>query len=230
MAVVKACDPFRVYLLGREFPLRTDHAALSALFNSPISSTSRLSKWLLAVQPFRFTVTHIKGEENVAADIVSRITWPVATPKAVDVIHLAGELELDRAGDEESDSDSEEEEDEDSAQGDIILLAIELVKEQQKGDIDCHSWAQWVNSTATPTRDELQACTPYLAVLAQHLDRIAKVDEMLVIREEIDGTNRVIVPTSLIGQVIEEAHQWPGTAHESVKKVLQRLVNSYCWP
>ena len=87
-----------------------------------------------------------------------------------------------------------------------------------------------MNATASPTRNELQASIPYLRVLAQHLDRIADVDEMLVLREEIDGTNRVIVPTSLIGEVIDEAHQWLGTAHEGVKKVLERLVHSYYWP
>ena len=37
LAVVKACDAFRLYLLGRELTLRTDHAALSAIFNSPLS-------------------------------------------------------------------------------------------------------------------------------------------------------------------------------------------------
>ena len=109
LAVVKACEAFRVYLLGREFTLRTDHAPLSAIFNSPLSSTSRVAKWLLALQQFRFVITHIKGEENVAADRLSRIPWPVATPTAVDVIQLAGELELDSAWEEESDSDSEEE-------------------------------------------------------------------------------------------------------------------------
>ena len=99
------------------------------------------------------------------------------------------------------------------------------MKEHQKGDTDCQNLAQWVNASATPTRDDLQPSSPYLRVLAQHLDRIAKVDDMLVLREESEGTNRVIVPTSLIGEAIEEAHQGPGTAHEGVKKVLERLVH-----
>ena len=59
---------------------------------------------------------------------------------------------------------------------------------------------------------------------------IAEVDEMLVHREVVDGTNRVNVHTSNIGEVIEEAHQGPGTAHEGAKKVLERLVPSYYWP
>ena len=40
----------------------------------------------------------------------------------------------------------------------------------------------------------------------------------------------MIVPTSLIGEVIEEAYQGPGMAHEGVKKVLERLVHSYNLP
>ena len=100
------------------------------------------------------------------------------------------------AGEEESDSDSEEEGEEQipeeaSAPGEIILLAIELVKEQQKSDTDCQRLALWVNATATPTRDDLQTSCPYLRVLAQNFDRIAKVDEMLVLREETEGTNQV---------------------------------------
>ena len=155
----------------KRIPLRTDHAALSAIFNSPLSSTSRVAKWLLALQTYRFTVTHIKAEENVAADKLSRIPWPVATATAMDVIQLAGELELDSAVEEESDSDSEEEgeecfQEDNSAQGEVILLAFDMLKEHQQGDTDCQSLAQWVKATATPTRDELQASSPYIRVLA----------------------------------------------------------------
>ena len=87
----------------------------------------------------------------------------------------------------ESESDSEEEGEEliqeELEQGELVLLAVELVKEHQKGDTDCQNLAQWVNATATRTRDDLQASSPYLRVLAQNLDRIAKLDDMLVLRE-----------------------------------------------
>ena len=76
-----------------------------------------------------------------------------------------------------------------------MLLAMGLVKEDQKGETDCQSLALWGNATAPPTHDDLQASIPYLGVLAQHLASSAKVDEMRVLPEEIDGTNPVIVPT-----------------------------------
>ena len=41
LAVEKACDAFRVYLLGREFSHRKEHAALSASFISPQLNQSR---------------------------------------------------------------------------------------------------------------------------------------------------------------------------------------------
>ena len=82
----------------------------------------------------------------------------MATPKAVEVIQLAGELELHRAGEEESDSDSEQEgeecfQEDSSAQGEVILLDFEVLKEHQKGDTNCQSLAQWENATAFHTRD-----------------------------------------------------------------------------
>ena len=49
-------------------------------------------------------------------------------------------------------------------QGELVLLAVELVKEHQKGDTDCQNLAQWFNATATPTRDDLQGSSPYLRV------------------------------------------------------------------
>ena len=80
-----------------------------------------------------------------------------------------------------------------------------MLREHQKGDTDCQSFAQLVNATATPTRAELQASSLSLRVLAKDLERISVCDVILVLGEEIDGTKRVILPTYLIRTVIEEA-------------------------
>ena len=97
-------------------------------------------------------MNNIKGEENFAGDKLSRIPWPVATPKTVEIIQLAGKLDLDSDA-EEYDFDSEEEGEEplkeNSAQGEVILLAFDMLKEHQNGDTDWQSLAQWVNATAT---------------------------------------------------------------------------------
>ena len=67
-------------------------------------------------------------------------------------------------------------------------------------------------------------------MLAQHFDRIAEIDEMLVLREDVEGINRVIVPTSVFGEEIEDAHHAPGRAVECANKLLERILHSYYWP
>ena len=82
---------------------------------------------------------------------------------------------------------------------------------------------------APPIRNEVQANITYLAVLAEHLESIAKVDEILVFRE-VDRTNRLIGPASILGNVIDEAHQGPGKVQEDGKKALQHLLHCANWP
>ena len=66
------------------------------------------------------------------------------------------------------------------------------------GDTHCQSLAQWSKATAIPSRDDVQASSPYKSLLAHQLQRIGKVDEILVLGQEICGTNRVIIATSIM--------------------------------
>ena len=155
----------------------------------------------------------------------------MATSQAAGRIQLARHVYLDSEGEGQSDSDREEEEEEtiqedNSAQGETILLVSEMLKKHQKGDTDSECLAHWVNAPASRTRDELQSSSRFLRVLVDQLQCFGEVDHMLVLREQIDGTNGVIVRTSLIGDLIEETHQGPGTGHEAVKKFTKNLVHS----
>jgi len=60
LAVVLACEHFALYLLGRAFKLRTDHRALMGIFNSKIGNSSRVAKWVLKLQPYKFEIEIIK--------------------------------------------------------------------------------------------------------------------------------------------------------------------------
>ena len=99
-----------------------------------------------------------------------------------------------------------------------------MLRVHQKVDTDCDTLEQWVNETGNRTPDELQTSRPYIDVLSEHLDRIAEVDEIFGIREYVDATKRLILHTSAIEEVIEEADQWPGTPHEGVKKLFERIL------
>ncbi|KAF9758266.1 Retrovirus-related Pol polyprotein from transposon, partial [Nosema granulosis] len=71
LAVVKSIEHYRHYLLGKEFLLKTDHKALTYLWKSK-NPTSRLLKWAMKLQEYKFRVVYIKGEDNTA-DGYSRI-------------------------------------------------------------------------------------------------------------------------------------------------------------
>ena len=71
LAIIFAAEKFRYYLLGKEFLLETDHKPLVYL-NKAKYENSRIMRWALSLQPYRFTVIHIDGEDNVGADLLSR--------------------------------------------------------------------------------------------------------------------------------------------------------------
>lgn len=76
LAVVKGIKHFRHYLLGSEFTLKTDHKALTYLWECK-DPTTRLLRWAMKLQEYKFKIIYIKGEDNVA-DGYSRIhnmTW-----------------------------------------------------------------------------------------------------------------------------------------------------------
>ncbi|MGL4850115.1 MAG: reverse transcriptase domain-containing protein, partial [Clostridium sp.] len=63
LAVIKAIQHFREYLVVQKFELRTDHKALTYLFKSR-NMKARLARWSLLIQEYDFDITYIKGEVN----------------------------------------------------------------------------------------------------------------------------------------------------------------------
>ena len=99
-AIVKACEFFKVFLLGAPFTLNPDNQALAALFTSKLKTSSRIVKWIMRLQEFTFSIEYIKGSDNVVADALSRIPWAVVPrePNAVEPvsdIDTDSEIELD---------------------------------------------------------------------------------------------------------------------------------------
>ena len=71
LAVVWAVNKLRMYLYGKEFILQTDHQSLTYLDKAKFTN-QRVMRWSLALQPYRYRVEYIKGEDNLGADMLSR--------------------------------------------------------------------------------------------------------------------------------------------------------------
>lgn len=71
LAIKWALESMRCYLLGRQFTLVTDHHALTWL-NTMQSKNARVTRWYLAMQPFRFQIQYRPGRQHANADHLSR--------------------------------------------------------------------------------------------------------------------------------------------------------------
>jgi len=71
LAVVFFVKQFKQYLLGREFLVRTDHAALHWLRRTP-EPIGQQGRWLEILEGFTFTIEHRPGRLHTNADALSR--------------------------------------------------------------------------------------------------------------------------------------------------------------
>nr|GEV68991.1 hypothetical protein [Tanacetum cinerariifolium] len=75
LEVVYAFKKFQSYLIMNKSIVHTDHSALKYLFAKK-DAKARLLRWVLLLQEFDFKVLDTKGEENLAADHLSRLENP----------------------------------------------------------------------------------------------------------------------------------------------------------
>ncbi len=71
LAIRWAVLTLRYYLLGREFTLCSDHAPLQWLHRMK-DTNARITRWYLALQPFKFKVIHRPGTQMTVADFLFR--------------------------------------------------------------------------------------------------------------------------------------------------------------
>ena len=71
LAIVAALEKWRMFVLGTKLIIVTDHIALTFLQRCKLRN-NRLSRWVLAMQEYQFTVEHCKGKDNIVSDTLSR--------------------------------------------------------------------------------------------------------------------------------------------------------------
>ena len=76
LAVVEGIKKYAPYLQHSiKFTVVTDHCALKWLFGINKNTGSRLARWALKLQSYKFDVIHIRGRHNGNADALSRIDY-----------------------------------------------------------------------------------------------------------------------------------------------------------
>ncbi|KAL5759721.1 hypothetical protein ACOSQ2_018559 [Xanthoceras sorbifolium] len=71
LAIVKAVQKWRPYLLGRSFIIQTDQRNLKFLMEQRISTPTQI-RWLPKLLGYNYVIQYRKGVENRGADALSR--------------------------------------------------------------------------------------------------------------------------------------------------------------
>lgn len=72
LAIYWSITKCRTFLLGRPFIVFCDHKPLEYIFNNS-RETPKVIRWRLQLLEYSFTVKHLQGCKNVAADCLSRV-------------------------------------------------------------------------------------------------------------------------------------------------------------
>jgi len=88
LSLVWSTKHFRCYLLGREFKVVTDHAALKWLLSLKDPS-SRLTRWTIRLSEFKYTVEHKPGRKHTNADGLSRSVHAVSKQAELPIVDLS---------------------------------------------------------------------------------------------------------------------------------------------
>ena len=75
LAILFACEKFKLYLLGSRFKIVTDHKPLIPIFDNPrVQPSARVKRWMLKLQAYDFQLIYQPGKEN-PADYMSRTLY-----------------------------------------------------------------------------------------------------------------------------------------------------------
>ena len=74
-AVVRGVEHFRIFLLGREFLLQTDHGALRNLLRRDLPPTTRVERWIIRLSEYNFKIEYQRGQYNVIASVLLRLLF-----------------------------------------------------------------------------------------------------------------------------------------------------------
>ena len=126
-AVVRAVEHFRMFLLGKEFFLRTDHAALRNLLRRDLPPTTRVKRWIICVSEYNFKIEYQRGQDNVIADVLSRLPF-------AGTINVEKSTAFDKAPLEVNSSESEAPRPNPLDDSSIALLISDTSRECDKSD------------------------------------------------------------------------------------------------
>lgn len=211
LAAVKSMEHFYKYLYGREFLLRTDHAALKWLlqFKNP---EGQVARWIERLQEYNFTVEHRAGKLHSNADAMSRRPCPM------DCKHCS-KLE-----------------DKECCRRTTIMDENWLpdhLRRDQENDPELKLFLKWKSEGRRPEWGELCQMNSTVKAYWAQWDSLLIEDGLLKrILENEEGTgsrNQLVIPRSRVPEVLQKLHDGISGGHFGIKKTLEKVRERFYW-
>ena len=249
LAIVHFTKHFRQYLLGRQFVIRTDHAALSWLQKTP-EPIGQNARWLELLGEYDFTIKHRAGKSHGNADSISRhpcLNKPSCTAcHAYSVTRAAGQAS-EKEGQGTSQATASQTADS-SAESDGALTsrliggpadqfswtAQELAAAQRQ-DKDLEFVLSLLeSSTAKPSWADVELQSSTVKCLWHEWDRLRVIDGVLHRKWiSVDGSPdfmQIVLPRSHREQCIMLAHTGMTGGHLGRSKTEEQVKRRAYWP
>lgn len=251
-AIVWSVRHFRHYLACHQFTIITDHKPLVGLKKLPLDHdpTGRRARWAIELDLYDWHVIHREGVKHLNADAMSRrpdtnsvesdsfsrgdvSTISVATQTTsiplqaklvsahTQTLPVNKNVLLPMTVPSHTSSN-------------LILIQSDWdVMEKQRSDPDLVVVFSWMETGRRPPLWRLRDASPYLRKLWTQLSRLIIHNGVLCrhVRNSFgDDALQVVIPTSLIPEILRHVHGHPSVGHYGLAKTLDRARRSFYWP
>ena len=203
LALISSLGKFRHYLLGRRFLVRTDHQSLLWLqnFRDPEGQTARWQEYL---QEYDFECQHRPGKKHGNADALSRRP-----------INDHGEC---------------------TSCSEIQIAAITFKGDEHDQWAALHAsdpetsrlYAHLKKNKGRPSVQEMQGSSWEGRCLWSMWDHLEIVNEVLYFQNGPVYLRKLVVPQSMVGEIIQRVHEDVG--HSGLNKTDQVIRRRFWWP
>lgn len=257
-AVVWAVRQFRHYIGSASFTIITDHKPLLGLRSMSVDKdpTGKRARWVLELDPFNWVIQHKDGQQHTNADALSR--RPQKSESAM-VNHNSEEAVIQvNAIVEDRDSNVPQSDTlpiqqsavNAQATGQQMVTDSELddwldvpalshegagLRVLQQADPDIAKVLEWMERNGSrPTREQMRGSSRRLRKLWTEYSRLSVVNGLLCrsVKSSLTGDAhcQVVVPSSLVPDVLQHLHGGPTSAHFSAERVWERARQTCYWP
>jgi transposase InsO family protein len=227
LAVVFFTKYFRNYLLGRNFSIRTDHAALQWLRRMP-DPCGQQARWIGALEEFDYSILHRPGSRHSNADAMSR--RPCDRKRCCGKTEAASEVIDECTPDELHCAAVDHDSDDDQAD----VIALDTIRQAQTYDTDIAPILNMLSGDCDqPAWDDVAHMSACSKSLWRQWGRLRIINGVLCRRFERINESPIwqtVMPRGLRHEFVKTAHEGMNGGHLGRKRTEAIVKARAYWP